>query len=88
MNNLDIGIKKCSECEYNLRCKECALPQENEDLKKIINQYQKGFDDGYSSFANDFYTKLVERCNGYNPNVLVRMSDITKILISVKAGEK
>lgn len=50
-------------------------------------QYQKGFDDGYHSFADDFYNKFKKCSKGCNPDALIRMSDIIKILISVKAGE-
>lgn len=35
---MDIGIKECSKCEYNLRCKECVLPQQNEDLKAEVKE--------------------------------------------------
>lgn len=65
---------------------------DKDELIKALNydreQYQKGFDDGYRSFAADFLNKLIKsQTKCYNPNVLIRMSIIVDILDSIKRGE-
>lgn len=64
---------------------------DKDELIKALNydrqQYQKGFDDGYHSFANDFYCKLMEYSPDSKGNTLIRMKDIIGILIYVKAGD-
>lgn len=50
------------------------------------NQYDKGFADGYSEFAFDFYKAFREFFKAYEPNALVRMGDVVRILESVKQG--
>jgi hypothetical protein len=50
------------------------------------NQYNKGYADGYSEFAFDFYKAFREHYKAYVPDGLVRMSDVVEILESVKQG--
>jgi hypothetical protein len=49
-------------------------------------QYDKGFADGYSEFAFDFYKAFREFYKAYMPNALIRMGDVVRILESVKQG--
>jgi hypothetical protein len=49
-------------------------------------QYDKGFVDGYSEFAFNFYKAFREFFKAYEPNALVRMGDVVRILESVKQG--
>lgn len=39
----DIGIKECSTCEYHLKCTECALPQQCQDMKAEIENQSENF---------------------------------------------
>ncbi len=55
-------------------------------LRYDRNQYNKGFADGYSEFAFDFYEAFREFYKAYEPNALVRMGDVVRILESVKQG--
>ena len=50
------------------------------------NQYNKGYADGYSEFAFDFYKAFREHYKAYVPDGLVRMADVVEILESVKQG--
>lgn len=50
------------------------------------NQYNKGYADGYSEFAFDFYKAFREHYKAYIPDGLVRMVDVVEILESVKQG--
>lgn len=50
------------------------------------NQYNKGYADGYSEFAFDFYKAFREHYKAYTPDGLVRMGDVVEILESVKRG--
>lgn len=50
------------------------------------NQYNKGYADGYSEFAFDFYKAFREHYKAYVPDGLVRMGDVVEILESVKQG--
>lgn len=50
------------------------------------NQYNKGYADGYSEFAFDFYKAFREHYKAYTPDGLVRMVDVVEILESVKQG--
>jgi hypothetical protein len=50
------------------------------------NQYTKGYADGYSNFAFDFYKAFREHYRAYTPDGLVRMGDVVEILESVKQG--
>jgi hypothetical protein len=50
------------------------------------NQYTKGYADGYSNFAFDFYKAFREHYMAYTPDGLVRMGDVVEILESVKQG--
>jgi hypothetical protein len=42
---VEIGFKECSKCENNLRCKECALPHVNKNLKAEIKELKYLLDD-------------------------------------------
>jgi hypothetical protein len=50
------------------------------------NQYNKGYADGYSEFAFDFYKAFREHYKAYIPDGLVRMADVVELLESVKQG--
>ena len=50
------------------------------------HQYNKGYADGYSEFAFDFYKAFREHYKAYVPDGLVRMADVVEILESVKQG--
>jgi hypothetical protein len=55
-------------------------------LRYERDQYNKGFADGYSEFAFDFYKAFREFYKAYEPNAFVRMGDVVRILESVKQG--
>lgn len=42
---MEMGLKECSKCENNLRCKECALPHVNENLEAEIKELKYLFGD-------------------------------------------
>jgi hypothetical protein len=50
------------------------------------NQYNKGYADGYSEFAFDFYKAFRAHYKAYIPDGLVRMADVVELLESVKQG--
>lgn len=89
----DFEMKFIKERERNIyrAVQKYDIHVDKEELIKALNydrqQYQKGFDDGYRSFAADFYCKLMEYSPDSKGNTLIRMKDIIGILNYVKAGE-
>lgn len=90
----DFETKFIKERERNIyrAVQKYDIHVDKDELIKALNydrqQYQKGFDDGYRSFAADFLNELIKshtKC--YDPNLLVRMSIIMDILNSIKRGD-
>lgn len=63
----DIGIKECSTCEYHLKCTECALPQQCQDMKAEIENQSENF------------KKLVAEHRGLQKAIAEKNAEIEKL---------
>lgn len=89
----DFEMKFIKEQERNIcrAVQKYDIHVDKDELIKALNydrqQYKKGFDDGYGSFANDFHYEILKRSKGRNGDALIRIKDVLEIIDSVKRGD-
>jgi hypothetical protein len=95
---VEIGLKECSKCENNLRCKECALPHVDENLKAKIEELKYLLDDKRKQVSktseyvkvlgNVIYFPKIQYVSFVKNSLLVSGMYYHQIDIKFKDGEK
>lgn len=84
------GVKISVENDIYKAVESYGINVDKDELIKALqydrNQYNKGYADGYSDFAFDFYKAFREHYKAYTPDGLIRMGDVVEILESIKQG--
>ena len=71
----EVGVKECSNCEYYLKCTECALPHQCQDMKAEIERLKVELN----------YTMAVNKPNDAKR---VAVSNVTRFEIRAEAIKK
>ena len=95
---MDIGVKECRTCENNIRCKECALPQQNEMLKAEVKELKYLLDEKRKQVSktseyvkvlgNVIYFPKIQYVSFVENSLLVSGVYYHQIDIKFKDGEK